>query len=279
MHKSEPETEQPSDKLPHRPLQGRAILITRALAQSEELTSTLTNYGAHVLHCPTIEITEPDNWNALDQAIERLDSYDWVMFTSANGVEFFFRRLADKGIDYPPDQVSTFAIGPATAKSLRERNARVDLIAEDSKAEGALAALIARAGNEENLRGLRFLIPRARVAREYLPRELSSLGAHVDEVETYQTVKPDVDGQKIVKIFEEQIIDVITFTSSSTVSNFASLIGTKDLSGLLKKTLVACIGPVTAATASEYGLNNILQPETYTTSALVEAIIKSLGNK
>lgn len=279
MRKSKLQPQSHSDQSTHRLLQGRTILITRALAQSEELTSILTNFGAQVLHCPTIEIIEPDSWSAIDYAIERLDSYNWIVFTSANGVEFFFRRLEERSAIYPSDRASTFAIGPATARALKERNARVDLVAEDSKAEGALAAITIHAGGEEKLRGIKFLMPRARVARDYLARELVRLGAQVDAVETYQTVKPDIEGDAIIKIFKEQIIDVITFTSSSTVSNFASLLGTKDLSLLLERTLVACIGPVTAATASRYGLNHVLQPETYTTHALVKVIIESLGNK
>jgi len=275
MPDSKPETHQTARQT----IRGRTILITRAIAQSKELTSTLESRGARVLHCPTIEVIEPDSWHALDSAIERLDSYDWITFTSANGVAFFFQRLKAKSASYPADRVITFAIGPATATALRERNLRVTLTAEDSKAEGALTSIIHYAGSEEGLRGLKFLIPRARIARDYLPRQLARFGAHVDAVETYQTVKPDVDGKEIIKLFEEQIIDATTFTSSSTVSNFASIVGMDDLSQLLQRTLVACIGPVTAKTAAEYGLTRILQPDLYTTQALAQAIIDALGDK
>lgn len=276
---TESKAESLNKEIVNRPLQGRTVLITRALAQSEELTSTLTDLGACVFHCPTIEIIEPVSWNALDDAIERLNIYDWIVFTSANGVGFFFRRLSYKGVSYPVDQLITFAIGPATAKALMERKLQVDLIAEDSKAEGALASIIKHSGGEAKIRGLKFLIPRARVARDLLPHELARLGAYVDAVETYQNVMPDVDGQEIINSFENQTIDAITFTSSSTVSNFASIVGMKNLSQLLHRTLVACIGPVTAATAAQYGLTNVLQPEVYTTHALVEAIIDELGDK
>jgi uroporphyrinogen III methyltransferase/synthase len=201
------------------------------------------------------------------------------MFTSANGVEFFFRRLEEKCATYPDDLISTFAIGPATARALKERNARVDLIAEDSKAEGALAAIIVHMGSEEKLRGIKFLIPRAQAGRDFLPDELTRLGAHVDVAKTYRTVKSDIEGSTVIKMFEEQTIDAITFTSSSTVSNFAAILGIEDLSALLEKTLVACIGPTTTATASKHGLRHVLQPQTHTTPALVKAIIESLGNK
>jgi uroporphyrinogen III methyltransferase/synthase len=167
------------------------------------------------------------------------------------------------------------AIGPATAKAIENAGIHVDVIAADSKAEGALRAIIEHAGGESKIRGLRFLIPRARIAREVLPVELGRLGARVDAVETYQTVKPDTDIENIIRLLNEA---AITFTSSSTVANFAALVGAENLSSLLQNTLVACIGPVTAATALEHGLSKIVQPEVYNTRALVEAIVKEIGS-
>jgi uroporphyrinogen III methyltransferase/synthase len=242
------------------------------------MTRQIEQLGARVIHCPTIEVAEPTSWAALDAAIEQIATYDWLVFTSANGAEFFFRRLAEKrrGLDASTSSPVICSIGPATAKAIEKAGIRVDVIAEDSKAEGALAAIIARAGGENRIRGLRFLIPRARIAREVLPVELSSLGAYVDAVEAYQTVKPDVEAGNIVRLFTEGAVDAITFTSSSTVHNFAALVGAGDLSTLLRNTLVACIGPVTAATAIEHGLTNIVQPDVYNTTAMVEAMAKAI---
>ncbi len=261
-------------------LKGLRVLVTRGRNQSAEMTSLLENYGAEVIHCPTIEISGPESWDSLDTALAKLENYDWIVFTSANGVNFFYRRLGEKlGAEARlPDHLITCAIGPATAKALQVR-ARVDVVAKDSKAEGALAAIIEHAGSRENIRGLRFLIPRARVARELLPVELTELGAQVDVVEAYQTLIPDADGQRIKRLITETPVNVITFTSSSTVSNLAAIVGMKDLSGLLEGALVACIGPITAATARDHGLRKIIQPDAYTAAALVESIIDALGKR
>ncbi len=257
------------------PLKGLRVMVTRGRAQSAEMTSLLEAAGATVIHCPTIEIREPDSWAALDAAIEKLDDYDWIIFTSANGVEFFYRRLARKSL---PDRIIRCAIGPATAKALETASGRLDVIAKDSKAEGALKAIIEHAGGPDSIRGLRFLIPRARVAREVLPIELSALGALVDAVEAYQTIKPETDGEEIKRLLSEARVNVLTFTSSSTVSNFAAIVGMKNLSSLLEKVLVACIGPVTAATAREHGIDEIIQPDQYTAPALVESLIAATRN-
>jgi uroporphyrinogen III methyltransferase/synthase len=259
------------------PLKGKTVLITRPRAQSGEMTRYIEQLGATVIHCPTIEIAEPVSWAALDAAIEELATYDWLVFTSANGAEFFFRRLAEKRRDLAASINTVIcAIGPATAKAIEKAGIRVDVIAEDSKAEGALATIIEHTGGENKIRGLRFLIPRARIAREVLPVELSNLGAYVNAVEAYQTVKPDVKTDAIVRLFTEGAVDAITFTSSSTVSNFAALVGADDLSTLLQDTLVACIGPVTAATAIGHGITNVIQPDVYNATAMVEALVKAI---
>lgn len=260
---------------------GKTILVTRPRAQSEEITGLLEALGAAVVHCPTIEVVPPNSWAPLDASIERIREYDWIVFTSANGAQFFFRRLSEtrsEGVGVLAPHV-VCAIGPATARAVEAAGALAHVIASDSKAEGALTAIIDHVGGEENVRGLRFLIPRARVAREILPSGLRNLGAHVDAVETYQTVKPDVHAGAITRLFRENPIDAITFTSSSTVSNFAELAGLTDLSVLLATTLVACIGPVTAETAASHGLKRVIQPKIYDAAALVESIVESIGEK
>jgi uroporphyrinogen III methyltransferase/synthase len=261
------------------PLRGKTILVTRARAQSEDITAHLEALGAVVIHCPTIEVVPPSSWARLDASIGKIKEYDWIVFTSANGARFFFRRLGEmqrEGVEALAAQVC--AIGPATARAIETAGAVPHITACDSSGEGALRAIIDHVGGDESVRGLRFLIPQARVARETLPAGLRSLGAHVDAVETYQTVKPVVQPDHIIRLFKENSIDAITFTSPSTVSNFAEIVGLTDLSDLLGTTLVACIGPVTAMTAVSYGLGRIVQPAQHNAAELVGSIVKSIGN-
>ena len=261
------------------PLSGKTILLTRPRQQSEEMAALLEGLGANVLYAPMIEIREPDSWQALDESIHQLDLYDWLIFTSANSVKFFFQRLAQKSLEplAKISKASICAIGLVTAKALESRGAKVDLIATDSTAEGLLQALLFYKGSLQALRGQRFLLPRARLAREVLPSELRKLGAQVDVVEAYQNVMPEMAGDSITHLFKQRVIDVVTFTSSSTVHNFVALAGVENLQELLRHSRIACIGPVTKATAEEYQLKNIIQPQNYTAAALVEAIVQAIG--
>lgn len=270
---------QKSVKRSRRPLAGKTVMLTRAPAQSNEMTAMLEGLGATVIHCPTIEIVEPASWAALDEAIGRLEGYDWLIFTSANGVEFFFRRLAETRGDglSAVSRLQTCAVGPATAKAIASAGGRVDLTARESKAEGVLAAIIEAIGGEEKIAGQRFLLPRARVAREVLPAELVRCGAHVDAVEAYQTIRPELDRASLVRWITENRVDAVTFTSPSTVTNFAALIGAVDLADCLHGILVASIGPVTTEALRAYGLTDIVQPQAYNAAALVEALAEVLG--
>lgn len=267
------------------PLKGRVVVITRAKAQARETAELLERLGAEVIHVPTIEFVEPADWTQVDSAIENLSRYDWVLFTSANGVRFFFQRLSQADLQEPviPGRVRMFegvnvlAIGPATARALEAAGSPAALIAEDSRAEGVLHTIVEALGGEGFLSGKRFLIPRAELARELLPDELRRLGAVVDTIVVYRTVRPECDGSEIVRIFTESRVDAIVFTSSSTVSNFSAIVGSDDLSGLLADVVVACIGPVTAETAARHGLRNVLQPDAFTADALVEALVGALS--
>lgn len=269
---------QGNTEISQRPLAGKKVMLTRPPAQSTEMAVGLERLGATVIHFPTIEIAEPSRWQGLDDAIARLESYDWLIFTSVNGVEFFFRRLAERRQDGLSvlSGLRTCVVGPATARALISAGGPVDLTARDSTGEGVLAALIEAVGGEEKLASLRFLLPRARVAREVLPAELARHGAQVDAVEAYQTLRPNVDRASLIRLITESHVDAVAFTSPSTVNNFAALIGTDELANRLSGIVVASIGPVTSEALRAHGLTDIVQPRRYNAAALVEALTEAL---
>ena len=260
----------PYSKFPmDRPLEGRTVIVTRAASQAADLTTVLESYGAKVIVCPTIEIREPDNYDRLDEALEHLYGYDWLIFTSTNGVEYFLKRLTDRGQQIADlDEIKVCAIGQRTADKLHDAHVHVDLVPSQSTAEGVYTAL-----NEfNNLGGLNILLPRAAVGRDVLPEALQNAGARVDVVTTYQTVLPDnIDRGKLAAMLAGSS-DCIAFTSPSTIKNLAKLFDTHDLGKTLPGIVVACIGSVTADTAAEYGLHVDIQPATFTTKDLAHAI-------
>ncbi len=257
-----------------KPLNGRTIIITRARAQAAEFISELERYGARVLACPTIEIVEPESYRPLDEAIENLYGYDWLIFTSVNGVDHFLRRLEAVGHEVSElDDLRVCAIGEATAERLREAHIHVDVVPLQFKAEGVFDALASFLGGQENLGGQNFLIPRAAVARDYLPRSLVAAGARADVVAAYRTVQPNSSERgRVEAMLTGGAVDCITFTSSSTVNNFSLMFETTDLSAILEGVRIACIGDITSATANQYGLRTDIQPEEYTIPALARAI-------
>ena len=249
-------------------LSGKRILITRAREQSAEFTSQLKALGGEVIEFPTIEIVPPSRWNELDQAIDHLRSYDWVIFTSANGVNFFWQRLKDKN-DRFPSSLRVCAIGPATARQLREKEIPIDYMPKEYIAEAILEGF-----EKMNSKGKRILLARAKKARDILPRGLRKMGAEVDVVETYRTVKPKGGGKKLRALLRDGKIDVITFTSSSTVDHFVALLKREELIRLIKGIAIACIGPVTAKTAKDWGMKVKIQPKQYTIPGLTKAIVE-----
>ncbi len=259
---------------PVQPLAGRTIVITRARAQAAEFAATLEAAGARVVACPTIEIVAPDSYAPLDQAITDLFGYDWLIFTSVNGVDFFLRRLATLAHDVSElDELRVCAIGTATADRLRDAHIHVDVVPEQFKAEGVFAAIESYIGGRAQFDRLNFLIPRAAVARDYLPQALAEAGARVDAVPAYRTVPPQTnDRARVEAMLVGGAVDCITFTSSSTVHNFAQLFDTTDLRALLQGVRVACIGDITAHTAAEHGLHTDIQPAEFTVPALARAI-------
>jgi uroporphyrinogen-III synthase len=250
-------------------LLGLRVVVTRPEIQAGELTNRLRALGAEPILFPVIVIVPPEMGGPLDQAIALLRDYDWIIFTSVNGVESFWKRLVEtrrlqegNGADRLPFEGKVAAIGPATADVLRQRGVSVDLMPDEYRAEAILDEI-------GDVAGQRILLPRADIARPVLADGLRATGAHVDEVPAYRTIQ----GQPPLASFEalRAGVHAITFTSSSTVRNFVSL--TRDLD--YGDPLIACIGPVTAATAHELGFHVDVVAETYTIDGLLQSLVTS----
>lgn len=254
----------------NKPLAGKKILITRARDQSGDFATRLKTLGAEVIEFPTIEIVPPLCWKELDQAIDQLRSYGWLIFTSANGVNFFWQRLAERGeVHRFPSTLKVCSIGPATANQLRKKKISVSYIPKEFIAESILD------GFEKLLiKGERILLARAKKARDILPNGLKKMGAKVDVVEVYRTIRPKQGAKRLKQILAEGKIDVITFTSSSTVNHFVELLRKEDLKKMLKGIVIACIGPVTAKAAKGWGMKVQIQPKQYTIPGLTQAIVE-----
>jgi uroporphyrinogen III methyltransferase / synthase len=246
------------------PLFGRRIVVTRDRRQSSMLAEPLEALGAEILFVPVIEIANPAESRPLDQAIQNLASYDWLIFTSVNGVRHFVEALDRSNRDLRSLKAKLCAIGSSTRAALEELHLRVDVTPEEYVAESLLEAL---AG--EDLKGKRILLPRAAVARDLVPITLRERGAVVDVVEAYRTIIP-ADAAGRAKEALTHTPDWITFTSSSTVTNLLAVTGKETLAGIK----VASIGPVTSATAREAGLTVDVEAETHTIEGLVQAIAR-----
>ena len=252
-----------------KPLFGRRVVVTRARAQAGELSRELETLGAAVFEFPTIEIKPPENFGPLDEAIRNLDSFDWIVFTSVNGVQAFVERLEHHGLDLRavPRWAKLAAIGPATAQRVEGAGLRVDVTPDEYRAEALIGAL-----TEDSLTGKRILIPRAQVAREILPQKLREAGAEVVVPPSYESVPSGEGRERLQGLLENGEIDCVTFTASSTVENFVRSFGEKEAGRLLSKTAVACIGPVTANTARDHAIRVDAEAEEYTIRGLVSAV-------
>ena len=256
------------------PLSGRRVIVTRAVKQSGEMTRALESVGAEVIMCPTIEIKEPSDWTQLDWALIHLSWYDWLAFTSSNGVEYFLRRLDALGhgrAELMSHRVC--AVGSKTAEKLKSENISVDLMPERFTAEAVVEEFIKRFGVRQRLRGSRMLLPASRTTRDVIRPALEKIGVYVEVVEAYQTVAPATNGVAVAKLFRDAEADYIIFTSPSTVSNLAAILETDHLTHQLANTRVACIGPVTAEAARLHGLTVHIQPDEHTGRAIVAAIV------
>lgn len=252
----------------NKPLFGKTVIVTRARAQASELTKKLEAQGAKVIEVPAIKIVPAADYAPLDQAIGELNAYKWLVFTSANGVDYFFQRLLQAGKDARAlASVKLAAIGSATAQALADRGLTADLVPSAYKAE-ELAEALAR----QIAKGDKILIARAKVAREVLPESLRKLGAQVDVVTAYETAADCENRDELLAALRDGSASVVTFTSSSTVTNLLKILG--EDKALLQKAALAAIGPVTAATLRQHGLTPAIEAEKYTIDGLMQAIEK-----
>jgi uroporphyrinogen III methyltransferase/synthase len=263
------------DTLARRPLHGRRILITRARHQVDPLRRELVDMGAAVVEIPTIEVRAMPTDERVRKAITNLGRTALVIFASANAVTIFFKMLVETGADARALHASKLcAIGQETAEMLENHGLRPELVTSEYTAEG-----LAKALEGWEMEGMRVLVPRAEVARDALPSLLAMRGAEVEILPVYQAVCPDGAGQSLLRLFGAEGVDVITFTSSSTVANFVRAFPDDRLPAVLGDAEVACMGPVTADTARKLGLRVDIVAREYTTHGLVQAIVEAAAKR
>lgn len=253
---------------------GWRILVTREHSEGFELLEEL---GAEIIEFPTIKIVPPMNYDDLDKSIDQIETYHWLIFTSRNGVKYFFQRFFEKERDIRDMKgIKICAIGTKTADEIRKYGLRIDLIPEEFKAEGLIKSFVKAAENTSGskaLKGKKFLLPRAELAREIFPDKVRELGGEIEVPVTYRTVKPESHGKRLKRFLKEGKVSIATFTSASTFNNFLEIMG-KDADELLKGIAIAAIGPVTAKAIEKAGLNVHIMPEKSTIEAMVQEIIK-----
>ncbi len=257
-----------------KPLFGIRVLVTRSREQASSFARLIEEYGGEPVEFPTIRISEPTDYAPVDRAIENLQSYKWIVFTSVNGVRCFMKRLRQGGRDVRSLYgLRICAIGPKTAEVLEGMGLNVDLIPDEYRAEALADSL-----QDHIKQGDAILLPRADLARQKLVELLEGAGAKVDEVITYRTV---IDGSNVKAVGEmlaDGRIDLITFTSSSTVKNFVNLCGKQISEGQLAKVMIATIGPITSKTARDLGLKIDVEAKEYTIDGLMNAILERVGD-
>jgi uroporphyrinogen-III synthase len=274
------------------PLNGIRVLVGRARHQAGALSTELRNQGAEVIEIPFIEIRQPRSFKPLDAALRNLHTYDWLILTSANGVEAMWERMEhlrlvqpwksgpsgprsntkNGGALAPEGRLRIAAIGPVTRKAIEQRGMKVEVVPKEYVAESVVRSL------KNKVKGKRVLLVRAKIARDVIPQELRKAGAHVEVVEAYETVVPQSSRRRLQAALKDpkKRPHVVTFTSSSTVKNFVELLGAHaKRNAALAGIRTASIGPVTSATLKELGLPVDIAAKTFTIPGLIAAIIKS----
>lgn len=249
-----------------KPLFGKGIVITRPKEQAGEFAALLNERGARAIMFPTISIVPPESCDDLDRAVDSIESYDWIVFTSANGVRFFFDRLKTRRRDIRDLRgIRICTIGPASASVMEGYGLTVDIIPGDYISEGVVDAF-----REHDMDGKRVLLPRAETARDVIPEGLAEMGARVDVVTAYRTVTSKEDPAELFDLIDQNKVDVITFTSPSTVRGFVEIVGRKRK--LPPSVRIACIGPVTAKAAEKAGFTVDIIHGPYVIAGLVDAL-------
>ena len=251
----------------HRPLSGRKILITRAANEADRFATALADLGAVPIVCPTIAIVPPPDFKELDAAMSDLDQFDFLILTSANAVNAFFKQLNDSGRDSRAlCNLCIVAVGPKTAECLGMFGIKADLVPADYRAEGIVTLL------KDQVNGKRVLYPKAARARDLIPRALADSGAIVTRPVAYASEAPPGSAEKLIQALDKGL-DLLTFSASSTVSNFVELIGANRLNDA-RKLPVASIGPLTTRTCRKFGLNVVIEPRDSTMEALIDSIVE-----
>lgn len=255
-----------------KPLWGKRIVVTRSRKQASVLADRIMELGGEAIEFPTIEISKENDLSDLYNCFSHIEDYSWIIFTSVNTVDIFFSELSSRGLDIRDLKgIKICAIGPVTKEKLQSKGLQVDILPKEYKAEGIIEEL------GENIKlGQMVLLPRARGARGILPESIRQMGAQVDEVYLYQAVPAaSISSSTRNSIINGQV-DVITFTSSSTVTNFVTMIGSENIRRIADQVKVACIGPITAETARKHGFTVDILARQYTIDGLVEAILTSI---
>jgi uroporphyrinogen-III synthase len=254
------------------PLAGIRVLVGRAKHQAGALSQQLRSLGATVIDIPFIEIRKPRSFKPLDLALCNISNYDWLVLTSVNGVEAMVERMRKLKIGKAKlEHLRIAAIGPATKKAIAQRQIEVDVVPREYVAESVVRSL------KDKVKGRRVLLVRAKVARDVIPQELRRAGAKVDVVEAYETVVPESSRKRLQSLLKHprRKPDVVTFTSSSTVRNFSTLLGWRRSTSVLDGTMMASIGPVTSSTLRDLGFAVDIVAKEFTIPGLVEAIVRA----
>ncbi len=256
------------------PLAGTRILVGRARHQAGSLSASLRSLGASVIEIPFIEIRKPQSYAPLDDALKNIKTYDWLVLTSANGVEAMWGRVRNLRIARRNFQhLQIAAIGPATKKAIVKYGLKVKMVPEEYVAESVVKGL------RDKVIGKRVVLIRAKVARDVIPEELRAAGAEVDVVEAYETVVPEKSRARLRELMKNAARrpHVVTFTSSSSAKNFADLLGSiqagSRAAGWLKHVQLASIGPVTSATLGELQMPVAIEAREFTMGGLIRAIV------
>jgi uroporphyrinogen III methyltransferase/synthase len=257
-----------------RPLFGKRILVTRPKEQAGDLVDRIEAMGAEAIEAPMIRIVPPEDFGPLDAACDRAGEFDWIVFSSGNAVDAFVERLLAGPQDLRVLKgVRLCVVGPSTGDRLTRYGLKVDLRPAEYRAEAVVSAI----ADAVPLEGQKILLPHADIGREIVAEELRARGAEVTEVVAYRTViaEPEREGEPdIYRMLLERRIDVVTFTSASAVRNFVRVLGDEPAADLLRTTVVASIGPVTAEAAAQFKIESTIVPSTYTVPALAQAIVE-----